>query len=406
MVCEVCGSNTIKKIGDVFVCQECGVEYSLEAVKNLLVEVESDTNPVKTVTPQNLNIGVGDDKVKHLAAQIRSWGALCLLAENLIKISKNTKLSTTENSFWLNNQRDSFIPLTFSEYSFKDVKVEVDKSIENNFVLDSKSKTIKEKLDRIRGITDSDLEEGDVPGESKYVYRIRKKRATKDLGGVSELYDSRDKYLGFEELVNDYIELGYEYEICRANVKHPIFKAPYVELSSTYGPEFDIQYLIKYLACAKKQEKQIKQDFEMTKKEIYNEYVTDFENLKKIYADILKTGTNLETIFSLPIKYRSPSHCAYFLELLIDGRAENWKELVNLFETIIHRENIERSLSNIIKTFDNLNYTVLQGFKLVNAHFQSVNDNICDISKELKTISSKIDEIDTTVDVSVYLEVK
>lgn len=40
MQCEVCGSTEIKKIGDgIFECQSCGVQYSNDEVKNLLVEI-------------------------------------------------------------------------------------------------------------------------------------------------------------------------------------------------------------------------------------------------------------------------------------------------------------------------------------------------------------------------------
>lgn len=40
MVCEICGSQSIKKDNGIFVCQECGTEYSLEEAKKLLVDIE------------------------------------------------------------------------------------------------------------------------------------------------------------------------------------------------------------------------------------------------------------------------------------------------------------------------------------------------------------------------------
>lgn len=40
MQCEVCGSNEIKKVADdIFECQSCGVQYSKDDVKKLLVEI-------------------------------------------------------------------------------------------------------------------------------------------------------------------------------------------------------------------------------------------------------------------------------------------------------------------------------------------------------------------------------
>ena len=43
MKCEVCGSLSIKKENGVFVCSECGTEYSLEDAKKLLTEIGDST---------------------------------------------------------------------------------------------------------------------------------------------------------------------------------------------------------------------------------------------------------------------------------------------------------------------------------------------------------------------------
>ena len=41
IVCEVCGSNELKKQGDEFVCQHCGTKYSTEDAQKLFVEIDS-----------------------------------------------------------------------------------------------------------------------------------------------------------------------------------------------------------------------------------------------------------------------------------------------------------------------------------------------------------------------------
>lgn len=40
MRCELCGSTEIIKDGDFFVCQSCGMKYTLENARNMMVEVE------------------------------------------------------------------------------------------------------------------------------------------------------------------------------------------------------------------------------------------------------------------------------------------------------------------------------------------------------------------------------
>lgn len=43
MVCEICGSQSIRKENGVFVCKECGAEYSLDDAKKLLKETSTTT---------------------------------------------------------------------------------------------------------------------------------------------------------------------------------------------------------------------------------------------------------------------------------------------------------------------------------------------------------------------------
>lgn len=51
-VCEMCGSNDLVKKDGFFVCQYCGVKYSLEEAKNLMIEV---TGKVKIDNSDELN---------------------------------------------------------------------------------------------------------------------------------------------------------------------------------------------------------------------------------------------------------------------------------------------------------------------------------------------------------------
>ena len=52
IVCEVCGGMNVRKQNGVFVCTDCGIEYSLEEVKKLFVDVEDKpAEPVATEAP-------------------------------------------------------------------------------------------------------------------------------------------------------------------------------------------------------------------------------------------------------------------------------------------------------------------------------------------------------------------
>ncbi len=64
MQCEVCGSTEIKKISnDVFECQSCGIQYSIEEAKRLLVEI-SGTVKIDHSDEIKNNIERGDQYVE------------------------------------------------------------------------------------------------------------------------------------------------------------------------------------------------------------------------------------------------------------------------------------------------------------------------------------------------------
>ena len=44
LTCEMCGSTNLVKEGDVFVCQDCGCKYSVEAAKKMMVEGTVDVS--------------------------------------------------------------------------------------------------------------------------------------------------------------------------------------------------------------------------------------------------------------------------------------------------------------------------------------------------------------------------
>lgn len=50
MVCELCEGSNLLKQGDFFVCQDCGAQYTVEAARKLLVEVE-DSVPAPVAPP-------------------------------------------------------------------------------------------------------------------------------------------------------------------------------------------------------------------------------------------------------------------------------------------------------------------------------------------------------------------
>lgn len=209
-------------------------------------------------------------------------------------------------------------------------------------------------------------------------------------------------FYGLEELVDLYIKNETKFLIKEKYVKYKLFGSHHLQSSLTHYSD-DFQTLIKALAKIKKDNLQLDKELNDKIKQKYDYYVSNFPNFRKIHQNILVTSAGLEKIFNLPVKYRTSAHCIKFLDLILDGRAENWKELVNLFETVLHREVLEASFTKVFSTLDTLNKTLLKGFSMVNYHLNSIDSNICVISDQIDNVASKIDDINTNVNVSVFL---
>ena len=48
--CEMCDGTAFSKEDGFFICQNCGLRYSIEEAKKLMVEVEGDTNAQNSTT--------------------------------------------------------------------------------------------------------------------------------------------------------------------------------------------------------------------------------------------------------------------------------------------------------------------------------------------------------------------
>lgn len=117
IVCEICGSTKLRKTGDFFVCQECGTEYSLSEAQNLLKDINGTVQNNNIEKNTNLKIELVQEDVKYLASQIKSWGSLCILAENLVKLTRVKNVNINDLSFWNPDAFDKIKPIQIASFS-------------------------------------------------------------------------------------------------------------------------------------------------------------------------------------------------------------------------------------------------------------------------------------------------
>ena len=102
-VCEICGGQNILKKDGIFECNDCGIKYTVEEVKKLLVEVGEDTQapvstsnaaPVQTTDPDKQTVVKKEvyEKEKLLGA-LNNWYRYCKIMEINDDCSKCEKYS-------------------------------------------------------------------------------------------------------------------------------------------------------------------------------------------------------------------------------------------------------------------------------------------------------------------------
>lgn len=132
MVCEVCGSSKIRKNNDIFVCGECGTEYSLEAARKLLKDIDVIDTPiiVDEEETEPSNYMPTNPKTKKKLIIIISFIALLIIS---IAITIPLSISSYRKNIYENLQyeminfdRDSEVQiekyLSKLPYDYRDVK--------------------------------------------------------------------------------------------------------------------------------------------------------------------------------------------------------------------------------------------------------------------------------------------
>ena len=387
MVCDICQSQKIKKENGVFVCQDCGTEYSLDEAKNLLREIEdTDLKPTKSINQSNnnLNIAVKDEEVKFLAEQLKSWCAICVLREQF----NNFFFGISNNVFW-DIDKSLEIPSKSSFLSIYPVNTLLE---EEEFLKsvgkDSKTQLILKRMNSLKDYINNEWGWCGITN-SYHAVSIYSSNGSK-IGLLKDIYKPSDnRYYGFFDLVERFRTKGERFHLVQIMMKSGLMNVKRINQTLTGNSE-DIQYIISLLSKAP-------DAGEDKKNQKYSKFSSACEELLKSRNDLINASLELEKIFLLPMKYRSSSILCAMLDILNDGRAYDWKELVNLYETVEYRKNMINGMENLYYSLKNINQTLLKGFILTNSNLTSINNN-------LRSVSSKINDVISGVSTIIGIE--
>lgn len=103
------------------------------------------------------------------------------------------------------------------------------------------------------------------------------------------------------------------------------------------------------------------------------------------FDDLLSAIKPIEKSFSLPRQYRSSKHAIALARIILDGKADTWKEAMNLYDTETYRAQVLSSLKDIKAELIDLHRSV-QNFGMANLSLSS------SILGEMKTANQLLEE--------------
>ena len=408
MVCEICGSQKIKKENDVFICQECGTEYSLEEARKLLKEVDgeasSEINIVKVAKEQNTDVS-GKDKLITL---LYYW------ALNLSKLPDITVWFGYEYSalccdeFWsetLPNIVDLKIEKHFLKIDYKKV-YSIDGFRLNTRTYgqyyDAATRFDKEKAYIAARFYNSELNldmilENIMKKSSNYnritSFFERYGNTYFFKWGLSDGYPLKVFYTSESDHFIAYAQTHYDKYISDPSSRAEL--ALYSKEPGWFGTKFvpapsNVQS--SFVNILKKSADTVK-EFVREHNQLMDYYSSKYEEVCEITKEIMKNCKDLEKELFLPIKYRNLSTIFNLIDLLRDGKATNWTDLINLYDTHQYRLGVYEKLDAINSKLDSIQQTLIVGFTTTIQGLGIIQSQLNSIDSRMSIIANDVSKI-------------
>lgn len=444
MVCEICGSQSIRKENGIFVCQECGTEYSSDDAKTLLKEVGNDSLTKSQASSTNSDYSLD---IASLKEQLLLWVNITHFYDSINNVIFDFKLN--DSGFWTKSFIFSLKTLSDGTFygaccnSWPSAPKPYDKnylirnSLNINEVIEDVTKQKKEADDALTG---------SLPSSHKLLYsEVSEKygRIIERLRTVSQIDVDLSRSFWMNEMTNlikdkfCFAEIAQlttsDIDLCSCVLNYN----NYVNLNNPNVLDY-YQYLSRnYLEYKTRDDRpfKVKQSFFGGIKKIffYNDFDFDglhikivnkfneikdkyknyyqkfmiphLEEYRKMALEYLDTAIELEKAFFLPYQYRNSAFILEMIEMLETGKANSWKELVNLFDTNLYREKVLSSLEQINTKLEQIESTLKQTNTMLfetNNHLKNIDDKLKDLNHSAHLLINKTEQIRKTSFITMY----
>ena len=374
MVCEVCGSTRIQKNNNIFECQECGIQYSLEEIRKLLVDVENinDVTNNETMGLKNFNI-----EKNLLLKQLLIWAELIEIFENLNNNGINIKNPWTDD-FYIetiySSTKEDFIKninlYKKSEYEFFKAQLT---NMEHTYLKESYDKLIR-------------------------FYNEIKKYEIRDgfgIGGIIVVRGTKhERFFGdFNEVIpNRYgTPISFDQWVDRLRRKKTILvKRDVSGIFISKDLKFDICDFDK---CILEIDKICESVANKYINEFYNEVVEKLiEERINLYKELVLYTKDCEEKFYLPIQYRNIKSIVGIIKIIYDGKADSWKEAVTLFDTEVFRKNLLNGIGNVYYLLSDLKKSIEIGLDKISTDLKQIDNKLLNIDRSLSSLNIKMNK--------------
>jgi hypothetical protein len=387
MICEICGSQSIKKENGVFVCQECGTEYSLEEAKKLLTELgesEPITKPTEKKDEQNTDVH-GKEK---LLCTLLLWAENVQYMSNVYEYFDIPQENVLTQGFWLNFKKlvksknvDELFPKIDGMYRLSSGETSVDHSLSDRFYNGS------DENSKFNNFLQEYADSGKLIG-----YRTYLSYASELTNGPDNLYKlykakyyMKTKSGGSKEYLNDHRSIsGLTYLlVCCSPVVY------YEEYSKMWGTHKLLQSAVvtQTLKGLDSKIKEIEAKCAAKHNKLMDLYKKEYPEIVKQYTTIVDNCAKLEKELFLPYQYRDASIVYEMIDMVRSGKATSWKELVNLYDTTSFRKTMVEKIDGLSEQILDLKNVMIEGFKYVAFELQGMNSKLSSINTSLSNIS-------------------
>ena len=113
-----------------------------------------------------------------------------------------------------------------------------------------------------------------------------------------------------------------------------------------------------------------------------------FDEMINAYADLIDKKVYFEQMFNVPIIYRNVETLSAIVELLESGRADSWKEAVNIFEEEKYRAKVLYNMDKTNIHLQRISMTLYDGFSVLSSQLKRINISVSELSKKVGSLLS------------------